>query len=289
MAQTFTTLYAFSKYAAGDTGWDGTVDANFDNIENEVARSRIPFLSPAVGATTTIDLSQTVGARFFVFTVSQATSISITNVPTSAWAVRIRLLVTNGGAFAVSWPGSVVWLGGVAPTLKASGVDEIELRTKDGGTTWYAELQADQRAQVGTSATGARPTLSLFADQGKSTASTSDVSLTSATIKGNSLPTNGDQLVITLALRAVTQNCSFNVKFGATASTALSITSGTSTIVTAVLARTGAATQRLGLANGASVTPAETLANDIVLDFRGSATSGGTLNLDSVAVQLVRI
>src|SRR6266699_2160670 len=166
MAQTFTTLYAFSKYAAGDTGWDGTVDANFDNIENEVARSRIPFLSPAVGATTTIDLSQTVGARFFVFTVSQATSISITNVPTSAWAVRIRLLVTNGGAFAVSWPGSVVWLGGVAPTLKASGVDEIELRTKDGGTTWYAELQADQRAQVGTSATGARPTLSLFADQG---------------------------------------------------------------------------------------------------------------------------
>src|SRR6266566_9355226 len=102
MAQTFTTLYAFSKYAAGDTGWDGTIDANFDSIENELARLRVPFLSPTVGATTTIDLSQTVGARVFVFTVSQATTISITNVPTSSFSAEICLLVTNGSAFTVT-------------------------------------------------------------------------------------------------------------------------------------------------------------------------------------------
>src|SRR5438552_7726421 len=157
MATTTTPLYGFSKFADGDTGWGSSADSNEDTTENEIARARIPFLSPTVGATTSIDLSQTVGARFFAFVVSQATTISITNVPTSSWAVRIRLLISNGGAFAVSWPGSVVWLGGVAPALKVSGVDEIELRTKDGGTTWYAELQADQRAQDGPSATGARP------------------------------------------------------------------------------------------------------------------------------------
>src|SRR6266576_3565450 len=287
MAQTFTTLYGFSKYASGDTGWDATIDTNFDNIEAEIARLRIPWIAPTVGATTTCDLSQSVGARRFVFTVSQATTVAFTNVPSASFSAKIYLVITNGSAFTLTWPASVAWLGGATPTLKASGTDVVELQTKDGGTTWFATLEENPRAQIGTSTVLARPTLSLFADQGKSTASVSDVSLTSVTVKGNSLPTNGDQLVITLALRAVTQNCSFNVKFGATASTALTVTSGTSTIVQAVLARTGATAQRLGLANGASVTPAETLANDIVLDFRGSATSGGTLNLDSVAVQVV--
>jgi hypothetical protein len=287
MAQTFTTLYALSKYAAGDTGWDSTIDANFDTTENEIARARIPFLSPTVGATTTIDLSQTVGARFFAFTVSQATTIAFTNVPTSAWAVRIRLLITNGAAFVVSWPASVSWLGGVAPALKASGVDEVELRTKDGGVTWYAELQADRRFQLGTSTLSAKPTLAILTNGGQSTASTSDTSLLSVTVRANTLAANGDQLVMTFMLRATTQNCSFNVKFGATASTALTITAGTAVLVQAVLIRTGASAQRLGLAQGAQVTPAENLGTDIGLDLRGSATSGGTLTLDSAAVLLV--
>jgi len=203
--------------------------------------------------------------------------------------VEVALIINNGSAFTLTWPGSVVWLSGAAPTLKSSGVDIVELMTRDGGVTWYAVVRADPRLQAGTSTAAYRPTLSAFADQGKNTASTSDASITSVTIKGNTLATLADHLVITLALRAVTQNGSFNVKFGATASTALAVTSGTSTIVTAVLARTGATSQRLGLANGASVTPAETLSNDILLDFRGSVTSGGTLFVDSVAVQVVRV
>src|SRR5207245_10221169 len=101
--------------AGGDTGWGSSADSNEDTTENEIARARIPFLSPTVGATTTIDCSQTTGARFFAFVLSQATTIAFSNVPTSAWAVRIRLLVTNGGAVGVGWPGGGGWLGGAGP------------------------------------------------------------------------------------------------------------------------------------------------------------------------------
>jgi len=49
----------------------------------------------------------------------------------------ISLHLTNGGAFTITWPGSVVWDGAVAPTLKSSGTDIIVLWTRDGGTTVY--------------------------------------------------------------------------------------------------------------------------------------------------------
>jgi hypothetical protein len=46
------------------------------------------------------------------------------------------LELTNGGAFAITWPGSVDWPGGVAPTLTASGKDQLVFTTRDAGTTW---------------------------------------------------------------------------------------------------------------------------------------------------------
>jgi len=130
-----TAVYGLNKQASGATAWDGPLNGDLDIIDTELARPRIVFNSPTVGATTTCDLSL---ARVFVFTVSQATTLAFSNVPSSSFAVRIRLLITNGSAFVVTFPGSVTWLPGTAPKLKASGVDEIELVTKDGGTTWFA-------------------------------------------------------------------------------------------------------------------------------------------------------
>src|SRR5206468_3283627 len=94
-----------------------------------------PFNSPVVGATTTCDLSL---ARLFLFTVTQVTTVAFTNVPTATFGTRVMVRITNGSAFALTWPASVVWLSGITPTLKSSGVDLIELWTTDAGTTWYA-------------------------------------------------------------------------------------------------------------------------------------------------------
>src|SRR5436309_4147760 len=150
---TTTTVYGLTKHAAGDTPWWNEVNANYDTVDAELAKPRIIFNSPTVGATTTCDLNL---GRIFVFTVSQATTLAFTNVPASSFACRIRLLITNGSAFVLTLPASITWLSGVAPSLKAAGVDELELVTKDGGTTWFGGLRADRQFQVGTTATGAR-------------------------------------------------------------------------------------------------------------------------------------
>jgi hypothetical protein len=83
--------------------------------------------------TTNIDLALN---RFFKFTVAGGIStiafINITqNVPS------FRVSITNGGLFAQTWPGTVVWLSGAAPKLQSAGVDLLEFTSPDGGTTWY--------------------------------------------------------------------------------------------------------------------------------------------------------
>lgn len=163
MANTPTTIYGFNKPASGDTPWATTANNDIDSIEQEIARQRLPFLSPTVGATTTCDLNQTTGARGFTFTVSQATTLAFTNVPSSSFLVRIMLIITNGAAFTLTWPASVTWIPGVLPTLKTAGVDIIELFTVNGGTTWYGapHLGATTRVNtqfIGPAGTSANPT-----------------------------------------------------------------------------------------------------------------------------------
>src|SRR6058998_257241 len=113
MANTPTAFYGFNKPAQGDTPWATTANGDFDSIDAEIARPRIPFNSPTVGATTTCDLAL---GRVFVFTVSQATTLAFTNAPSASFTCRIRLLITNGSAFLLTFPAAVTWLSGTIPS-----------------------------------------------------------------------------------------------------------------------------------------------------------------------------
>ena len=86
--------------------------------------------------TQTLDLST---GGTFSFTPSGATTVSLTNPPASGTAVGFTLEVINTGGYALTWPSSVKWPSGTAPTATASK-ELYTFVTTDGGTTYYGKL-----------------------------------------------------------------------------------------------------------------------------------------------------
>ena len=89
-----------------------------------------------VAYTQTLDLST---GGTFSFTPSGATTVSLTNPPASGTAVGFTLEVNNTGGYALTWPSSIKWHLGTAPTATASK-ELYTFVTTDGGTTYYGKL-----------------------------------------------------------------------------------------------------------------------------------------------------
>jgi hypothetical protein len=89
------------------------------------------------GSTRTLDLTT---ANFFSATLDQACTFTFSNPPASGKFGCFVLELTNGAAFNITWPASVDWPGGSAPTLTASGKDQLVFTTRDAGTTWFGFL-----------------------------------------------------------------------------------------------------------------------------------------------------
>jgi hypothetical protein len=88
--------------------------------------------SAAISASA-IDL--TIG-NYFTKTISGTTTLTISNPAASGLVNSFILQLTNGGSATVNWFSGVKWAGGTAPTLTASGYDDLGFFTIDGGTTW---------------------------------------------------------------------------------------------------------------------------------------------------------
>ena len=71
------------------------------------------------------------------YTLSGAQTLTFTNPPATGSAGSFTLIVTNGASATLTWPTSVDWAGGTAPTLTAAGVDILTFLTVDGGVIWY--------------------------------------------------------------------------------------------------------------------------------------------------------
>lgn len=95
-----------------------------------------PYGTTVAMAAADVDLS---AGDVFTVTISAATTLTFSNVPAGK-AATFNLIITNGGAATVTWPTSVKWASGTAPTLTASGVDVLTFLTPDGGTTWYGTV-----------------------------------------------------------------------------------------------------------------------------------------------------
>lgn len=138
----------------GATTWTGTASFNGDvNLGNASADTitvtgtvvGMPLktytetrTSPAIGGgALTLDCS--LGTYFKVALNANAT-ITISNAPAAARAVGITVLFTADGTLrTLTWPASVVWASGIAPTMTSTNNkrDLITLITEDAGTTWF--------------------------------------------------------------------------------------------------------------------------------------------------------
>jgi len=87
--------------------------------------------------TQTLDLST---GTSFSFTPSGATTVSFTNPPASGIAIGFAVEI-NGDGSAITWPSSVKWDLGTAPTATASK-EVYTFITTDGGTTYYGKKAA---------------------------------------------------------------------------------------------------------------------------------------------------
>jgi len=103
-------------------------------LESQVADS-------SSAGTVTFDLND---GNVFTSTLTENTAVAFTNPPATGTAQGFTVVFTQDatGGRTVTWPASVQWAGGTAPTITsaANATDVITLITYDGGTTYYGFL-----------------------------------------------------------------------------------------------------------------------------------------------------
>jgi hypothetical protein len=131
-----TATQTLTNKTLGATTLSGTLSAADQIIDRAVLEDYAIQGSAigATGATATIDMEV---ANFFSATLDQACTFTFSNPPASGDFGAFVLELTNGGAFTVTYPASVDFPGGTAPTLTAAGVDQLVFTTRDGGTTYF--------------------------------------------------------------------------------------------------------------------------------------------------------
>lgn len=301
-------IFGFTEPTVGaDNGtWGGILNTNVVNLDTYLGVLRQAAKVLTIGATTTLDFNAP--ASVFKLTVTQATTIAIANTPANVTSQQLStmftLILVNGGAFAVTWPGSFVWSGGSAPNLQVSGTDIVVGWSPDNGTTWYTSA---------LSSSGKAALSKVGQNANVSTTSTSDISLGTIPLGAGKLGTNGDILRIQLSGRFTHKHPASAIvrfKFGASVNLAFTLPSLQDSITRAfnlliTVTRTGAATQQIdafltrtdgsviGVLGSAvlvtdSLTAAgtENLANPVTIDFRGNVGNViDTLSYDAVIVE----
>ena len=111
--------------------------------DNELIRAKLRDYSETVSSPTisagTLTLNLETSNIFTVSLNAAITTLTISNPPASGSGGSFTLIFTaDGTPRSVTWPASIKWAGGTAPTItSASGkVDSFAFFTSDGGTTW---------------------------------------------------------------------------------------------------------------------------------------------------------
>jgi hypothetical protein len=113
-------------------------DSDFADSEAKRIKLRdVGYTASALGnrnSATTCDLEV---ANTFTATATGNVTWTFSNPPATGIFGEFMLHLTNGGAYTQTWPATVKWPNGVAPTLQSSGIDGLRFYTLDAGSTWH--------------------------------------------------------------------------------------------------------------------------------------------------------
>ena len=129
--------------AAGIGALASGTDINIGDYK--VQRPYLQDWAEVVNARGSISGAQTIDLELgnvVTATITATTTFTFSNPPATGRAGGFVLVLTNGGAGVITWPSSVKWAGGTAPTLTASGVDVLTFITLDAGTTYRGILSS---------------------------------------------------------------------------------------------------------------------------------------------------
>ena len=135
--------YSTSNPSGYITAGANTFTGSQNLQDNELIRAKLRDYSETVSSPTisagTLVLNLETSNIFTVSLNAAITTLTISNPPASGSGGSFTLIFTaDGTARAVTWPASIKWAGGTAPTItSASGkVDSFAFFTSDGGTNW---------------------------------------------------------------------------------------------------------------------------------------------------------
>lgn len=137
-----------------------TLTGQFNCADNDVNRPTledygVKHQAPTVSANAvTVDCTLGNSVLIDLDPATAAVTLTLSNPPPSGTYGEVNIAIVMGTpAYGITWPGSVTWQGGVAPSLTTTNnvVDLVHLFTVDGGTTWYGTYAlADATAGGGT-------------------------------------------------------------------------------------------------------------------------------------------
>ena len=113
-----------------------TRSASINMADNVLQRPEIKDYSEAVQAMAANDVDLSLG-NVQTKSIAGSQTLTFSNPPASGKAGSFTLIATLSSTPAITWPASVDWAGGTAPTLTAAGVDIFSFVTTNGGTTWF--------------------------------------------------------------------------------------------------------------------------------------------------------
>ena len=93
-----------------------------------------------LGSITSSDIDLATG-NYFADTLAANTTYTLSN---AGGVQSCQLEVTGASTYTITWPSSIEWAGGVAPSAPATGeTDVFTLSTDDGGTSYVGVKTAD--------------------------------------------------------------------------------------------------------------------------------------------------